>query len=252
MEHPALWDSVDVGRVRFGVSHPCDKNKSVARMGHPSPVASECGAILHRRLHVEEVADHLVAALGEDAFGMELDALNGEGAMAQAHNHGVPIAVFGGAGGDGQFAGERALGHDERVIAGAGERGGQIVEDALAVVIDGAGFAVHEMGGADDLAAEGLADGLVAETDAEDGHFSGHVANERDENAGLAGCTGAGREQNALGPQSFHLLDGQLVVAIDLDLCAQFAQVLDQVVGERVVVVEDEDHGGFSVARRVE
>ena len=46
---------------------------------------------------------------------------------------------------------------------------GQAGEDSLAVVRDGAGFAVHEVLGADDLAAEGFADGLVAEADAEDG-----------------------------------------------------------------------------------
>ena len=39
-------------------------------------------------LHGEEVADHLAAALGEHAFRMELHALDGQGAVAQAHDHG--------------------------------------------------------------------------------------------------------------------------------------------------------------------
>jgi hypothetical protein len=43
--------------------------------------------------------------------------------------------------------------------------------------------------------------------------------------------------------ERFDLLDGQLVVAIDLNLRAQLSQVLDKVVGKRIVVVEDEDHG---------
>jgi hypothetical protein len=29
---------VESGRLRFVVSHPCDKNKYVARMGHPFSV----------------------------------------------------------------------------------------------------------------------------------------------------------------------------------------------------------------------
>ena len=37
-------------------------------------------------LHFQEVADHLVAALGEDALGVELHALDGEMAMTQAHD----------------------------------------------------------------------------------------------------------------------------------------------------------------------
>jgi uncharacterized protein YbjT (DUF2867 family) len=39
------------------------------------------------------------------------------------------------------------------------------------------------------------------------------------------------------------LLDGHFVVAANLNLGAQFAQVLDEVIGKRVVVIEDEDHG---------
>jgi hypothetical protein len=48
-----------------------------------------------------------------------------------------------------------------------------------AVVLDLAGFAVHQVVGADYMAAEGFADGLMAEADAEDGGFAGHVADER-------------------------------------------------------------------------
>jgi hypothetical protein len=42
-----------------------------------------------------------------------------------------------------------------------------------------------------------------------------------------------------------HLLDlsyGDFVVAANLYLGAQFAKVLDEVVSERIVVIEDEDH----------
>ena len=45
---------------------------------------------------------------------------------------------------------------------------GRPAEYALAVVIDCAGLAVHQVAGADDLAAEGFADGLVAQADAQD------------------------------------------------------------------------------------
>jgi hypothetical protein len=69
------------------------------------------------------------------------------------------------------------------------------------------------------------------------------VADERNQDAGLARRAGAGREQDALGLAAPRPLHGQLVVAIDLDLRAQLSQVLDKVVGERIVVVEDEDHG---------
>ena len=80
----------------------------------------------------------------------------------------VPVSS-GGAGGDFEFAGQAVFGDDERVVAGAGHGGRDAGEDGPAVVLDLAGLAVHELGGADDVAAEGCADGLVAEADAEDG-----------------------------------------------------------------------------------
>ena len=48
------------------------------------------------------------------------------------------------------------------MIAGGGEGSGEAAEDGAAVVGDLAGLAVHESVGADDLASEGGADGLVS------------------------------------------------------------------------------------------
>jgi hypothetical protein len=38
------------------------------------------------------------------------------------------------------------------------------------------------------------------------------------------------------------LLNANFVIAANLDLSTEFAQVLDKVVGKRIVIVEDEDH----------
>ena len=45
-----------------------------------------------------------------------------------------------------------------------------------------------------------------------------------------------------VGPQRERLLDAHRVVADDLHLRPQLAEVLDEVEGERVVVVDEEDH----------
>src|SRR5690242_970851 len=45
-------------------------------------------------------------------------------------------------------------------------------------------------------------------------------------------------------------LDRKLVVAEHRDLCAQFPQILHQVPGKRVVIVDDENHAA-SAARRI-
>ena len=109
-------------------------------------------------------------------------------------------------------------------------------------MVDLAGFAVHELAGADDVAAEGCADGLMAEADAEDGNFAGHVADEADGNAGFLRRAGSGRKDDALGIEGFDFFGRELVVAADDDVGAELTHVLDEVEGEGIVVVENEDH----------
>jgi hypothetical protein len=81
--------------------------------------------------------------------------------VAQAHDR----AVFQ-PGGDFQQSGRRGAVDDERVIAGRLEGRGQAAEHALTGMVHGAHLAVHDLVAAHDLAAERLADGLVAEADA--------------------------------------------------------------------------------------
>ena len=45
-------------------------------------------------------------------------------------------------------------------------------EDGLAVVLHGTGLAVHEVGGANDVAAESRADGLMSQTDTQQRNFA--------------------------------------------------------------------------------
>lgn len=135
------------------------------------------------------------------------------------------------------------------MIAGAGQRRRQTGEDPLGVVLDRADLAVHQLAGAHHLAAKGLANSLMAQADAKDGHLAGHVLDERNQNTGFAWRAGPGRKQNAVGAECLNLFGRQLVIAAYHDLGAQFSQVLHKVVGKRIVVVENEDHCKASVAR---
>ena len=70
-------------------------------------------------------------------------------------------------------------------------------EDAPALVADGAELAVHDLAGAHHAAAEGLADRLVAEADAEERRAGlGGGGDQREADAGLVGVAGAGRQQD--------------------------------------------------------
>ncbi len=53
---------------------------------------------------------------------------------------------------------------------------------------------------------------------------------------------GPGEIENPLGCQRADLLEGDLVVAMDLQVHLHLPQVLHQVVGERIVVVYDQHH----------
>ena len=86
--------------------------------------------------------------------------------------------------GDFELFGQAFFGDDQRVVARAGHRGGDVFEDGPAVVLDFAGLAVHQLRGANDIAAEGRSDGLMAEADAEDRDAVGL----RSRSAGSARC----------------------------------------------------------------
>ena len=72
-----------------------------------------------------------MAALGGDALGMELHAVDRPLAMGEAHDE--PVL---GPGGDAQRGGQARALDDQRMIARRRERIGQAGEDAGAVVVD--------------------------------------------------------------------------------------------------------------------
>jgi acylphosphatase len=101
---------------------------------------------------------------------------------------------------------------------------------------------MHQVAGANYHPAKSLANGLVAQANSQDWHLAGHAPDKRNQDPGLPGCARPGREHNAIRVKTFDVLNGEFVVATDLDLRPEFPKVLGKVVGERIVVVEDEDH----------
>jgi len=177
--------------------------------------------------------------LGRDAFGMELDAMDGQAFVAEAH-HARPVET-------GRFAGgvdHQAVGnilYHQRVIAGGGIGRGQVCENAAAVMGQIARLAVHQPA-ANHLAAEMLPDRLMAEADTQKRLSGGSAGGDEIEaHTRFIRRAGAGRYQIArriLG-DGFFGSDG--IVAHDLHLRAQFHEIMDEVEGEAVVIVDDED-----------
>jgi hypothetical protein len=107
-----------------------------------------------------------------------------------------------------------------------------------------AGLAMHQVFGANYLTAKGRADGLMSEADAQHRNisFGREMPDQFDADARFLWSARSGRNHDALGMHRFDPLDGHFIVAANLNLGAQFAKILDEVVSERIVVIEDEDH----------
>jgi hypothetical protein len=99
------------------------------------------------------------------------------------------------------------LGDDQRVVAAGGKRLRQALEHPAAVVIDGGDLAVHQLGCAHDAAAEGGADPLVPEADAEHGALGAKPADDVHRNAGILRASRPRRDDDPLRPELGDLVE---------------------------------------------
>src|SRR4051794_12134529 len=201
-----------------------------------SPEATRSMASVRTGLGIrgEEILEQGLAIGGEHRLGVKLDALGGQLAVTDGHDR---VAV---PGGSLEAVGKVGV-HDQRVVAPGHERGFEAAEDRPAVVLDARRLAVDGLA-SHDSAAERLRHRLVAEADAQ--HRDAGLRQRGDRRHGHAGLRRGARTRRhdrLVGAAVDQLLDACHVVANHVELRPQLAQVLDEVVGERVVVVEDQD-----------
>ena len=112
----------------------------------------------------QKILDDPFPVRGQHRFGMELYPLDGIFPVPDAHD-----LAFRRFGGDFEAGGEGALARRSGNGSGRPTKGlGSPLKDRLSVIKDMRGLPVHDPLRPDDLAAEGIADGLVAQTDAHD------------------------------------------------------------------------------------
>jgi len=176
---------------------------------------------------------------------MELDALHRPLSMAHPHDFALFIA-----GGDHELRRETGLLDDEGVIAHGFERGRKPLENALAIVRDLRGLSVHEAFGPHDVGAESRPDALMPQTHPQDGDAAGKILDGGHGYARFFGRARPGRDHQVGGLQIFQLFHRDLVVAeygnlrSRGQLLTHNAQQLHQVVGEGIVVVDDNEMNG--------
>ena len=184
-----------------------------------------------------EVAQQVMAELREDRLRMKLDPLHGQAPVANPHDFAIV-----GPGCNFELLRQGFALDDERVVACSFERLRDTAENALARVVNGRYFAMHQLPGVHDPAAEGLPDALVAETYAEDRDLTRKALDQRHRDAGFVGRARSGRNHDVRRPQRSHFFERYFVVAKHDDLLFQLTEVLHQVVRERIVVVDHEQH----------
>src|SRR3990167_4984714 len=193
---------------------------------------------------LQEVLQHGVAVLGEDALRVELHALH----ALRKRQAGVPpphdLAVVRPCG-HRQLLGAAGAFDGQRVVAVDRELLRQASKHALLRGRDHAGLAVHQFLCANDLAAQRSTNALMAQANAEDGQLAHEVLNGRNRDTGLGRRAGSGGNHQPVGLALGNAGYSDFIVAEHLHLGAQLAKVLDDVESEAVVVV---DHHEFHAA----
>src|SRR6266853_3352241 len=180
--------------------------------------------------------------LGEKGLGVELHPLHGELTVAHAHD----LAVLG-LRSDLQALGQGRPPNRKRMVAGRHEGARQSAKHAETKMADRRGFPVDDFPRMHDLAAESLADRLMAETHAQDRDPAGKLAYRGERDPGFRGSAGPRRNDDACRYHRGDVPRRDLVVAEHPDLCAQLAQILHQIPGEGIVVVDHQDHARLSI-----
>src|ERR1035437_3518118 len=178
----------------------------------------------------------MLAFEGQNRFGMKLHAFDGVLSVTKPHDF-----VFRRAGADFQHRWNGSRIDQQRMIAHRFERARDACENRLAVVNYRRGLAVHQATRAHDLPAKRLADALQAEAHAENRNFTRHLAQQLQRDSGLGGSARSGRDDDCGGMKRANAGDIDGVVALDRDVRAKFAEVLHEVVGKRVVVVDHQE-----------
>jgi len=103
---------------------------------------------------------------------------------------------------------------------------------------------VHELRCPHNIAAIDLTNALMAEAHTKHRHATSEVGDDLVGKASVFWATRAGADEDAVGGELFDLFNSESVAAMYEGVGSEFAQILDEVEDERVVVIEDKDAGG--------
>src|SRR5438552_11790192 len=197
-------------------------------MNGEGAIATSSCVHLHRS--TDKVAQDFLAFPGQHRLGMELHAVARVPDVAQYHYRSVVCPRR-----DNEVRRNARPFDDQRVVARRLERFAHAGQHTRVVVVDPRRLAVRRFV-ADHLSAEDLPDALMAQAHAQDRDLAAERAHCFVGDARVVGSSWSGRDDDAI--ELCQLVHAHLVVAKDRGLGAELGHVLDEVVGERVVVVD--------------
>lgn len=119
---------------------------------------------------------------------------------------------------------------------------GDFFEEGLSVVVNLRDLSVHDALRPDHLSAEDFSNALVAETDPEKGDFAAEFPDHFIGNSRFLGRAGPRRDDDLSGLQATNLLGRDFIISIHDGVGSELAKVLNQVIGEGVVIINDQNH----------
>jgi len=116
------------------------------------------------------------------------------------------------------------------------------VEDSFVVMRDRAGLTVHQVRSTNHFPSESRANGLMSQANPKDRNSACEVADQIDADASVLRRAWTGRDDDSFRVHRIDVGNRDLIVAAHFDLSPEFPEILNQVVSERIVIVENEDH----------
>src|SRR4051794_30169528 len=108
-----------------------------------------------------------------------------------------------------------------------------------------ASLAMKYLGSANHVSAKCFTNRLVTQTYAKNRKLPGEAANQIDTNSGVSRRAGPRRNHDALRFAPCDLFHSDFVIAMHFHVAAQLTKILREVVGKRIVVVEQQNHDFF-------
>ncbi len=174
---------------------------------------------------------------GEDRFGMELDPPERKGAVTESHDF-----AFGCLCGDFQAVGQTLTAYEQAVVSGRLEGIGKPLKEILGVMKDRGGLPVHQTSCTDNFTTINITHALVTQADSENRHLACKVADHIAADSRFLRGAWPWGDADALRRHRLNLGESDLIITPHQRIGTELSEILDEVVGEGIVIIDDEDH----------